>query len=141
MATSFRDPLSAETTVNADIDKIWKCWNSPEDIMQWNNPTTEWYTSKVENDLRPGGRFLFKMGLKDGSFDFDFEGVYDSVETKTCIRYTLGDGRRSEILFTGSGPVRITETFVPENSQPLDLQQEFCAAVLDGFKRYVEGKA
>ncbi len=76
--------------------------------MQWNNVTAEWHTPKVENDLQKGGRFLFEMGLRDGSFHFNFEGIYDNIEINKSIRYTLNDGRTAEILFSGSSPVIIT---------------------------------
>ena|ERR1700744_376607 len=132
--------ITVQTEINAPIDKVWKLWNTPEDIMQWNNMSAEWHTPKVENDLRAGGKFLFVMGLKDGSFSFDFEGTYDQVEINRLITYTLDDGRKTAITFTGSNPVILTEIFEPENTQPVDMQRDFCQAVVDGFKRYVERK-
>ena len=33
------------------------------------------------NDLRPGGAFNYTMAARDGSFIFDFEGTYDTVDT------------------------------------------------------------
>lgn len=130
--------LVAQTEINAPIEKVWALWNTPEDIMQWNNPNADWHTPHVENDLRPGGKFLFAMALKDGSLNFDFTGTYDEIITNQLICYTLNDGRRSTIIFIAGTPVKLVETFEPESSQPLDMQQEFCQAVLDGFKRYVE---
>lgn len=29
--------VTIETTVNASIEAVWKAWNTPEDIVQWNN--------------------------------------------------------------------------------------------------------
>ena len=131
--------LTAQTEINAPIEKVWALWNTPEHIMQWNNPNADWHTRRVENDLRPGGKFLFAMALKDGSLNFDFTGTYDEVITNQLISYTLNDGRRSTIIFTTGAPVKLVETFEADNSQPITMQQQFCQAVLDGFKGYVEG--
>jgi uncharacterized protein YndB with AHSA1/START domain len=133
--------ITVETEINAPIEKVWACWNNPEDIAQWNNMSDEWHTPKVENDVRAGGRFLFVMGLKDGSFSFEFKGTYNEVETYRLITYTLDDGRRSTITFAGNIPVKLTETFEPETTNPVDMQRDFCQAVIDGFKRYVEANA
>jgi len=130
--------LTAETEVNATIDKIWTVWNAPEHITKWNTFSAEWHTSSAENDLREGGRFLYVMGLKDGSFSFNFQGKYDEVITHHLITYTLDDGRKSVISFSGSNPVKITENFQPDKTQPYDMQKQYCQAVLDSFKKYVE---
>jgi len=130
--------LTAETEINAPIEKVWTLWTNPEDIMEWNRLSDEWYNSRVENDVRPGGRFLFAMGLKDGSFSFDFCGTYDEVIKHELITYTLDDGRKTSIIFTGTDSVKLTENFEPNANDPLEMQQSFCQAVLDRFKRYAE---
>jgi len=132
--------LSAEIKINAPIEKVWALWNTPEDIMQWNAPNADWYTSHAENDLRPGGQFLFAMALKDGSLNFDFTGTYDEVITNRLIAYTLNDGRKSTIHFTAGNPVKLVEIFEADDNQPAAMQQQFCQAVLNGFKKYVEEK-
>lgn len=126
--------------IDAPIDHVWKVWTSPEDISHWNNINDSWHTPSVENDLRQGGRFLFKMGLKDGSFSFDFTGVYDEVVANKLIAYTLNDKRRSVITFEGSNPVTLTEQFEPNNNDPINMQRDFCRSVLQSFKAYVEAK-
>lgn len=130
--------VTVETTINAPIEKIWKLWNTPEDIMQWNNMSEEWQNLKVENDLRPGGKFVYVMALKDKSVQFDFTGKYDKVEINELISYTLDDGRKSTIKFIPGNLVRVVETFQPQHTEPVELQTEFCQAVLDSFRRYVE---
>jgi uncharacterized protein YndB with AHSA1/START domain len=95
-------------------------------------------TPSAQNDLRPGGKLLLVMGLKDGSFSFDFEAVYDEIRTHEFISYTLTEGRRSEIHFSGTNPVTLTETFEPNNEDPVAMQRDFCQAVLTSFKRHAE---
>ena len=130
--------LTAETEINAPIEKVWTFWNAPEHITHWNSFSPEWETSSAVNDLKEGGRFLYVMGMKDGSFSFNFEGTYDDIIPNYLITYTLDDGRKSVITFLGSNPVKITENFQPDKAQPHDMQKQYCQAVLDSFKKYVE---
>ncbi|MBD1393358.1 SRPBCC domain-containing protein [Mucilaginibacter glaciei] len=140
MDTSGKASITAIVDVHAPLETVWAAWNTPGDIMQWNNVTDEWHTPTVENDLRPGARFLYVMGLKDGSFNFNFEGIYDEVKAYELISYTLDDGRKSTITFKAHGEtVRVTEVFEPNNSDPIEMQSAFCQAVLHSFKRHVEG--
>jgi uncharacterized protein YndB with AHSA1/START domain len=132
------DTLTVTTEVNAPIETVWKLWNTPEDIMQWNNTSDAWHTPKATNDLRPGGKLLFVMGLKDGSFTFNFEGTYNEVKTNELLVYTLDDGRKTTITFSKNIPVKITETFEPNDTDPIDMQHNFCQAVLTSFKNYAE---
>ena len=37
------------------------------------------------------------MAAKDGSFSFDFGGVYNKIRLKELIEYTMGDGRKVKI--------------------------------------------
>lgn len=140
MSNTEKTTLSAEIEINAPIEKVWALWNTPVDIMQWNTPDANWHTRHAENDLRPGGKFLFAMALKDGSLNFDFTGTYDEVITNRLIAYTLNDGRKSTIHFIAGNPVKLVEIFEADDNQPAAMQQQFCQAVLDGFKKYVEEK-
>jgi uncharacterized protein YndB with AHSA1/START domain len=130
--------LTVETTINAPIETVWKLWNTPEDIMQWNNVSDEWHTPEATNDLRPGGKLRFVMGLKDGSFTFNFEGTYNEVIPNELLVYTLDDGRKTTITFSKNIPVKITETFEPNDTDPIEMQRDFCQAVLTSFKNYAE---
>jgi len=138
MNTTDKVLLTAEVEVNAPVEKVWELWNAPEAIMQWNNLSDDWHNTKVENEIRPGGRFLFAMGLKDGSFSFDFCGTYDEVVLNELIAYTLDDARKSTVTFAGKNPVKVTETFEANNADPVEMQRGFCQAVLNRFKNYVE---
>jgi uncharacterized protein YndB with AHSA1/START domain len=126
--------------IDAPIEHVWKVWTTPGDIRGWNNVSDKWHTPRVLNDVRTGGQFLFTMGLKDGSFMFDFAGVYDDVKTNEQIDYTLNDGRRSAITFEGSSPVKLTERFEPNDTDPINLQRDLCRSVLLSFKAYAESK-
>ncbi|HMV27725.1 MAG TPA: SRPBCC domain-containing protein, partial [bacterium] len=66
--------VTIEATIQASLEKVWSVWTSPEHIVKWNAASDDWHTTKAENDLRVGGRFLSRMEAKDGSFGFDFTG-------------------------------------------------------------------
>jgi len=78
---------------------VWKCFTSPEDIVQWNTASADWHTTHAENDLRVGGKFNSRMEAKDGSFGFDFWGIYNEVIQYEKLLSTLGDGRVMEVKF------------------------------------------
>ncbi|WP_316931032.1 SRPBCC domain-containing protein [Flavobacterium rivuli] len=108
-------------------------------MVKWSFASDDWHTTKAENDLRVAGTFSSRMEAKDGSFGFDFEGVYDEVETNKLIAYTLGDGRTVKIKFTDTGnETHIAETFEAETVNSEELQREGWQAILDNFKKYTE---
>ncbi|RPI06830.1 MAG: polyketide cyclase [Ignavibacteriae bacterium] len=136
-----QNSLIVEATVNAPIDKVWKLWNTPEDITKWNNASDDWHSPRAKIDLTPGGKFNVRMEAKDGSAGFDFGGVYDKITPQEYIAYTMGDGRKVEIHFTKSGSAtNIVEKFEPENENTLELQQTGWQSILDNFKKYAETK-
>ena len=139
MQTENNPAITVKTTVDAPIEKVWKYWSSPEHITQWNNASDDWHTPRAENDLRTGGKFLARMEAKDGSFGFDFGGVYDEVDENKFIAYTMGDGRKVSVAFLGNGnETEIEETFEAENENSIEMQKTGWQAILDNFKKYTE---
>lgn len=131
--------ITVEIIVNAPIEKVWKFWTLPEHITKWNNASDDWHTTSAENDLRTGGKFMSRMEARDGSFGFDFSGVYDKVINHELIIYTLEDGRKVKIDFSfNEKETKVVETFDPENENPLELQKSGWQAILNNFKKYAE---
>lgn len=131
--------ITVEATIKAPIEKIWKYWTMPEHIKQWNKASDDWHTPYAENDVRTGGKFLSRMEAKDKSVGFDFGGVYDEVKDHKLIAYTIGDGRKVKIIFSGDkNKTKITETFEAENQNPVEMQRSGWQAILDNFKKYTE---
>lgn len=134
--------VTINATVNAPVAKVWKNWTTPADIMQWNNASPDWHTPRAENDLRKGGSFLSRMEAKDGSFGFDFTGIYDEVITNKHIAYTMPDGRKVKIDFTDNGDsTAIESVFDAETENPVDMQRDGWQAILNNFKQYTENTA
>jgi uncharacterized protein YndB with AHSA1/START domain len=139
MNTTDKATITVAVTVNAPVEKVWDSWTAPEHIIQWSNASDEWHTPRATNDLRVGGAFLSRMEAKDGSFGFDFGGVYDEVKTNELIAYTIGDGRKVKVSFTGNGnTTAITETFEAETTHSIEMQQGGWQSILENFKKYTE---
>lgn len=133
------EKITVGTTVNAPIEKVWDIWTNPKHIINWSTPSEDWHTTFAENDLKVDGQFKSTMAAKDGSMSFDSEGVYTSVEHHEKIEYRIADGREVTILFDDLGDrVKITESFDPENVNPLEMQKGGWQAIMDSFKNYTE---
>ena len=131
--------LTVLATVNAGIEKVWNAWTTPADIIQWNNASPDWHTPKAENDLRTNGTFLFRMEAKNGSFGFDFNGVYTLVIPLERIEYALPDSRKVVVTFVvNENNTIVTKTFDPEEINQVEMQKQGWQSILDNFKNYVE---
>lgn len=131
--------ITVQNTINATVEKVWELLTLPEHITKWNYPSAEWSTSHAENDLRVAGKFKYTMASKEGNMAFDFEGFYTNVETFSVIEYKLFDNRTGSIHFEEKeGKVMLTEKFEPEAGNSESMQKEWCQAVIDHFKEYVE---
>ena len=80
------------------------------------------------------------MAAKDGSFSFDFEGVYSEVENHKTIAYGLEDGREVSTSFekTGENATKVTTIFDAETENPVEMQQGGWQAIANNFKKHVE---
>jgi len=140
--------ITITTHVNKPLAHVWTIWTEPAHIMQWNAANDDWHCPKASNDLRTGGSFSSTMAAKDGSFSFDFAGVYDDVQGpgsrpgQARIAYTMADGRTCEILFEEKeGGTLVTETFDAESENPVEMQRAGWQAILDRFKAHAEAQA
>jgi uncharacterized protein YndB with AHSA1/START domain len=134
-----KQKINIEATINASLAKVWQYYTEPKHITQWNNASDDWHTTRAENDLRQGGKFLYRMEAKDGSFGFDFGGVYDEVKANELIGYTMEDGRKAKIVFASADDrTKIVIDFDAETENPIELQRDGWQAILDNFKKYVQ---
>jgi uncharacterized protein YndB with AHSA1/START domain len=139
METKEKTTITVKTTVNAPIEKVWECWSAPEHITKWCQASDDWHAPYAENDLQTGGKFKTTMAAKDESVSFDFEGVYSDVQQNKLIAYSMSDGRKVSITFDADGDkTHVTETFDPEDTNPIEMQRGGWQAILDNFKKYTE---
>lgn len=140
------EKIKIETIINADIKKVWECWNSTESIKGWAFASNDWECPYAENDLKVGGRFLTRMSSKDGINSFDFTGTYTEVVEFSKIKYIMdksdseNKNRECEVIFIdlGDGTTKIEENFDPEEINPEEIQKSGWTAILENFKKLVE---
>jgi uncharacterized protein YndB with AHSA1/START domain len=131
--------VTVETTVNAPIEKAWKCWTEPACVTQWNHADDSWHSPKGTNDLREGGTFSYRMEAKDQSAGFDFGGTYTKVVAKKQIDFAMSDGRTVSITFDEKeGKTHITETFDAESENPVEMQRGGWQSILDNYTKHAE---
>jgi uncharacterized protein YndB with AHSA1/START domain len=134
-----KQKITIEATMNIPVTKVWEFYTQPEHITKWNNASDDWHTTRAENDLRKGGKFLSRMEAKDGSFGFDFGGVYDEVKINELIAYSMDDGRKAKTAFTSTGnQTKMVIEFDAETENSIEMQRGGWQAILDNFKKYVE---
>lgn len=139
METALKPTITVEATIGVTVEAAWESWTSPRAIVRWNSASPDWHSPRAQHDLRPGGSFTYRMEAKDGSFGFDFSGVFDEVKPNEYLEYTLGDGRKVKITFTAKGnQTHISETFEAEDINPPELQKQGWQAILDNFKNFTE---
>jgi uncharacterized protein YndB with AHSA1/START domain len=132
--------ITVQAAINAPVEQVWKLYTEPRHVMKWNNASNDWHTPRAENDLKVGGKFLYRMEAKDGSSGFDFNGTYEQVKTNELIVYSISDGRKVEVIFIKDDNARtkVATTFEAENSNPIEMQRDGWQAILNNFKKYVE---
>jgi uncharacterized protein YndB with AHSA1/START domain len=139
MDTIEKTTVTVEALVNAPVEKVWATWTEPQHITKWCQASDDWHAPYAENDVRKDGKFKTTMAAKDGSFSFDFEGVYTEAQKHKVIAYVMSDGRKVRVTFTPQGnQTRVVETFDPEGQNPVEMQRAGWQAILDNFKKYTE---
>lgn len=138
---SLKIAITVESNIQAPIEKVWELWNTLQHITQWNSASPDWHTPGIENDLSVGGSYNSKLEAMGGSRGFDFGGIYDEVEPTRRIAYTMGDGRKVQILFEEmENGTHVTKTFETETQTPIEMQRHGWQAILNNFRLYAEAR-
>ena len=133
--------ITVSTHVAAPIAEVWRAYNSPDDIKIWNTASPDWHTISSAVDLRVGGKFIFRMEAKDGSFGFDLAGKFTKVESQKLLEYTFGE-RVGLVEFSDEpSGVTVTVTFDSEDSHSEEQQRAGWQAILDNFARHVVARS
>ena len=131
--------ITVETNVRAPIAEVWRAYTTPADITQWNAASDDWHTTRAAVDLRVGGEFSSRMEAKDGSVGFDFAGIYTKVEPNKLLEYTFGD-RVCVVTFAPmANGTTVRVSFDAEEENSVDMQRGGWQAILENFRKFVEG--
>ncbi|PVA07141.1 SRPBCC family protein [Thalassorhabdomicrobium marinisediminis] len=120
--TDFQPPpfdpardLQLEQHIKARPETIWRCWAEPELFKQWFTPKPVEVT-RVDNDLRPGGRAFTEMKLPDGTL-MPNDGCFVLVEAPRLIVMT--DSMTQGFRPTGQGFMTAIITLTPDDAGTL----------------------
>ena len=132
--------ITVKVTIAAPVEKVWKAWITPGDIMQWNAASDDWHTTAATVDLREGGAFSSRMEAKDGSMGFDFAGKYTKVVENKLVECELGDRVLVVEFIANANETTVQQTFDSESTHTEEQQRQGWQAILDRFARFVESK-
>ncbi|MCB0761676.1 MAG: SRPBCC family protein [Flavobacteriales bacterium] len=139
MNSNDKERITVKAAIHAPIETVWEKWTSADHIVNWNFASDDWCCPSATSPLEVGARYTSRMEARDGSVGFDFWGTYVVIEPPVRIHTQLGDGRHVEVEFMSDGKLtQVTETFDPEDQNPIDLQRGGWQAILNNFKKYVE---
>ena len=131
--------ITIQTTVLADRKKAWGHYTEAKHITQWNFASEDWCCPAASNDLVVGGKFSWRMEAKDGSYGFDFEGVYTEIVPLAKIKYIFMDQREAEIVFSDLTEGTLVQiVFDAEKENSLELQEEGWQSILTNYKSHTE---
>lgn len=147
--TEHQDPIVISADVLASANDTWNFFTHAKHVIRWNHASDDWHSVSARNDVREGGKFLFRMEAKNGSFGFDFSGVYERIEKPARLQYRLDDGRMVDVRFEPatnpatnthetSEATNVTISFDPEASHSIAMQREGWQAILNNFKAYAQ---
>lgn len=125
-----------DTDIAAPIDGVWRAFNDPHDILQW-DASADWQTTRATNDLRVGGQLELRIDAKYGGPGLDFAATYMRVEPQRLIEWRVDDGQhvRVEFIETSTG-VTVRQTFDADDTASVEDQRRDWQGVLDSFARH-----
>ena len=131
--------ITIQATVLADRKKAWDYYTEAKHITEWNFASEDWCCPSASNDMAVGGKFSWRMEAKDGSFGFDFEGVFTEVVPLEKLKYVFMDQREAEISFSDLPEGTLVQiVFDAENENSLELQKDGWQSILTNYKSHTE---
>ena len=132
--------ITVSALISAPVQEVWEKWTNPKHVINWNFASDDWCCPSASGELKVGGIFTSRMEAKDGSFGFDFACKYTRVVPFSLLEYTMiGADRSVKVEFIDKGDrTEVIESFVPEEENSYELQQQGWQAILNNFKKYAE---
>jgi len=142
------DTIVQEITINAPASRVFDALANPSERVQWwTAEDGRFRATKVDSDLRPGGKWAMHGTRQDGS-PFTVKGEYRAVQRPTLLEFTWlpdwqGDDTESVVRvdFTGEGPtthVRLTQSGL--TSERSRASHRGWPQILTWLKAYVEAR-
>ena len=130
--------ITVAATIDADAKKAWDYYTQPEHITQWNFAAPSWHCPSATNNMVVGGKYFARMEARDGSFGFDFEAIYDEINSGQSFTYSFGDRTLTVEFKSLINQTEVIIVFDPEDENPIEMQKGGWQSILDNFKNYTE---
>ena len=141
-AMKIEAPITVTVEVAGSPETAWLAFTTPSAITAWNFASPDWCCPAASNDLKPGGKFSYRMEAKDGSMGFDFEGVFLEVIPNQRLKSSLGPDREVLVEFNKRGTgTCVSHSFTPDTGFPIDQQRAGWQAILDNYRLYLASSA
>lgn len=103
-------------TVDAPLERVWKAWTDPKELMQWWGPNNV-TIPECEVDLRVGGKFYIVMEAGEGMGSYKgtkwpMEAEFTAVEPHSKLAYSAKawtEGLAEETMIDQTTDITLTE--------------------------------
>lgn len=85
--TTVIDTIVQEITIDAPAARVFAALTIPEQCVKWWGIEGRFQSTRMENDLRPGGKWIVYGRRADGG-DFTVRGEYRDVAHPTLLSFT-----------------------------------------------------
>lgn len=133
-----RVDISVHSTVHGSLTIVWREFNEPSSIIQW-DVSPNWYTTWCTNDVRVGGRLEQLIEPRGKGSPFNFCATYTTVDPMRSLTWQTAEGQTVRVEFTESedGRVEVHQTFSGDPALSVEEQRDDWQRVLDSFARHV----
>jgi len=87
--------LKLRRVFDAPCYLVWLAWTKPEMTVRWLGPA-EWPATRVEQDLRVGGKWSALLKSVDGNKTLRQSGVYQEIDPPKHLVFTFAWGEGHE---------------------------------------------
>ncbi|MGX9985622.1 SRPBCC domain-containing protein [Chryseobacterium sp. POL2] len=134
------ETIKIDIIILAPASKVWELYTQSHHISKWNVVDNRWRCTSSHIDFKEGGTFKNTMALKDGSYSFDYAGVFEKIIPNEEIIYRTKDGRVVKVGFEtiDATTTKITQDIEPDKLNSFESQRQEYYNILNNFHKYVE---
>ena len=143
-ATS-EDTIVQEIAIKGSAERIFDAFTNPEEMAQWWGVAGKWQLTRMESDLRPGGKWSFIIAA--GGRTQVVSGTYREIERPNLLVYTWvreqEDAAETVVrweLEENSGVTNVRVTHSGLISESLRLRNNGWPVIVILLQAYVEGR-
>ena len=146
--TTLQSPaatLVVKRTIRASVERVYRAWTDPAELVKWHAPNERFVQTKVDVDNHVGGKRNTTMVHSDGD-EFPITGHYVALEPNKMLSFTWEwtspDGTERESLVTvdflpvaEGTEITITHERLPhaESQQETSKGWTGCLEMLSGY--------